>query len=90
MSKTKIRMEFNSEGFKQILCSDGVKGAVESAASGIQGRANANMNTESPGFYMHSVLGGRAGRWVAFVGTTDHKSRVAESEYKALSRAVNG
>ncbi len=89
---TQIRLEFNSDGFKELLCSDGIQGAVESAASGIQARANANANLseKSSGYYMRTVQGSRAGRWLGFVGATDHETLVAESEYQALTKAVGG
>ena len=89
--KTQIKIEFKSEGFHEILCGGGVQGAVSSAAEGIQSRANANLNEDSEGFSMHTWMGNYGGgRWVASVNTTDHASCVAESEDKALTRAVSG
>lgn len=87
-----IRLEFNSAGFKEVLCSSGVEGVVRSAASGIQARANANANLspESSGYYMRTVQGSSAGRWLGFVGATDHETLVAESEHQALTKAVGG
>lgn len=87
-----IRLEFNSEGFKELLCSDEIQSVVESAASGIQKRATAyaNLSEKSSGFYMRTVKGSTAGRWLGFVGATDHESLIAESEHKALTKAVNG
>lgn len=89
---SEIRLEFNSDGFKEVLCSSGVHGVVESAASGIQARANANANLSdnSTGYYMRTVQGSSAGRWLGFVGATDHETLVAESEYQALTKAVSG
>ena len=89
---TQIRIEFNSDGFKELLCSDGIQGVVESAATGIQTRANANANLSenSTGYYMRTVQGSSAGRWLGFVGATDHETLVAESEYQALTKAVGG
>ena len=87
-----IRLEFNSDGFRELLCSDGIQGAVESAASGIQARANANANLSenSNGYYMRTIQGTTAGRWLGFVGATDHETLVAESEYQALTKAASG
>lgn len=87
-----IRLEFNSEGFKELLCSPEIQAEVESAAKGIQTRAtaNANLSEKSSGYYMRTVQGSTAGRWLGFVGATDHESLIAESEYKALTKAVNG
>lgn len=84
-------LTFNSDGFKAILNSEGVKGAVESAAAGIQERANANLTEDSEGYSMHSWTGNYGGgRWVASVSTTDYASQKAEAENKCLSRAVTG
>jgi len=89
---TQTRLEFNSDGFKELLCSDGIQGVVEEAATGIQTRANANANLseDSTGYYMRTVQGSSAGRWLAFVGATDHETLVAESEHQALTKAVGG
>lgn len=85
-----IRIKFISSGFKEILCSEGVKSLVESATSDIQGRANANNMRGGDGFDSHVWMGSfGGGRWVGSVTTTDHKSMIAETEDKALSRAVN-
>ena len=86
-----VRLEFISDGFKELLCSDGVQGVVQSAAAGIQARANANANLseDSTGYYMRTVQGS-VGRWLGFVGATDHETLVAESEYQALTKAMNG
>lgn len=84
-----IRLEFNSDGFRQILKSDGVKGLVQKQSDTIKNRANANINGESEGFSSETIYGGfGGGRWVGFVSTTDEASQRAESEDKALSRAV--
>ncbi len=77
------RIEFNSEGFKEILTGDGVKSLVSSTAQGIASRAGA-------GFEATTICGGYGGgRWVGFVSSTDAESAKAESEYKVLSGAVS-
>lgn len=84
-----IRLEFISNGFRQILKSDGVKGLVQKQTDTIKDRANANLNEDSEGFSSDVIYGGfGGGRWVGFVGTTDAASQRAEAEDKALSRAV--
>lgn len=84
-----ISIKFNSAGFKEILCSDGVQGAVRDATESIQARANANNSRGGEGFSADIWMGRYGGgRWVGSVSTTDHKSRVAEAEDKALSRAL--
>lgn len=90
MSKKQMQIKFKSEGFKQILTGDGVQSAVESAAASIQAKANANLTEDSEGFSSHVWQGNYGGgRWIGSVSTTDYTSMVAETENKALSRAVN-
>lgn len=89
-----IRIEFNSEGFREILTGAGVQSAVSEATQKIQAQANANaagdLAESSDGFSAKTWLGGFGGvRWVGSVSTTDHSTMVAEAENKALSRAVS-
>ena len=88
-----MKIEFKSEGFRQILLGDGVKDVLYPVVKRIQENANSNANLpdESEGFsckIWHGNDGG--GRWIGSVSTTDHASMVAEAEDKALSRAVTG
>lgn len=86
-----MRLTFNSQGFYDILNGSGVQALVKTTADGIQGRANAAITGESSGFYSRVEKGTYGGgRWVGFVGSTDHASLVAETENKALTRAVTG
>jgi hypothetical protein len=94
MMATQIRLQFISEGFKEILTGAGVQSAVREAARAIQARANANaaseLDEDSDGYSARTWLGGYGGgRWVGSVSTTDHSTMVAEAENKALSRAVS-
>lgn len=82
-----MRIEWNNDGFKQLLQSSGVEALVLSHAETIAGRANANMTEDSEGFRAHSVRA--SSRYVAYAGTTDEATRRAEAENKVLSRAVN-
>lgn len=89
-----IRLEFISEGFKEILTGAGVQNLVTEATQKIQAQANANaageLDEDSEGFSAKTWLGGfGGGRWVGSVSTTDHSTMVAEAENKALSRAVS-
>lgn len=91
---TQIRLQFISEGFKEILTGAGVQSAVSEATQAIQARANANaageLDEDSDGYSARTWLGGYGGgRWVGSVSTTDHSTMVAEAENKALSRAVS-
>lgn len=80
---------FNSKGFRDILCGNGVKALVEDATTNIQSRANANNTHGGEGFSAHVWRGGYGGgRWVGSVSVADYQSGVAEAEDKALSRAV--
>lgn len=86
---TSIRLEFISEGFKEILESDGVHDLVQETAEGICDKANGNNVRGGEGFttsVIHGSYGG--GRWVGFVKTTDKQSEIAEAEDKALTGAV--
>ena len=77
------RIEFNSEGFKEILTGDGVKNLVSSTSQDIASRAG-------EGFAATTIYGGYGGgRWIGFVSSTDAESAKAESEYKVLSGAVS-
>ena len=89
-----IRLEFLSEGFKEILTGAGVQSVVSETTQKIQAQANANaageLDENSEGFSARTWLGGfGGGRWVGSVSTTDHSTMVAEAENKALSRAVS-
>lgn len=85
------RIQFISAGFKEILCGGGVQEAVTEAAATIQARANGNNTRGGEGFQTETWMGGYGGgRWCASVYTSDRKSCIAESEDKALSRAVSG
>lgn len=85
--QTKIK--FISSGFKDILCSEGVMNLVTSETSIIQDKANANNSRGGDGFSANVWMGAYGGgRWVGSVTTTDLKSKIAEAEDKALSRAV--
>lgn len=88
---SQLRLEFNSDGFREILCGDGVKGMVDSATEKIKVKADAGIQGTSEGFSASSFLGNYGGgRWVGVVSTTDKESMIAESEGKALSKAVSG
>lgn len=89
-----IRLQFNSDGFREILTGAGVQSVVSEATRKIQAQANANaageLDENSEGFSAKTWLGGfGGGRWVGSVSTTDHSTMVAEAENKALSRAVS-
>lgn len=85
----KVRMEFNSAGFKEVLESDGVRAAVDEIGQEIASRANANISGESDGFEVRTQIGGYGGgRWVSFVTASDFEASKEEAEDKVLTRAV--
>lgn len=83
------RIVFNSDGFRQILLSDGCHELVQNVTEEIADRANANNDRGGEGFKSSTQVGGYGGgRWIGFVSTTDKKSMIAESEDKALTRSL--
>lgn len=87
-----FEMEWNHEGFEAILQAPGTASAIESAMRNIQKRANSNNHRGGKGFHAGKRIARAYGsnRWLGFVYTSDLNSRIAESEDKALSRAVGG
>ena len=84
MADPKIRLKFNPQGFAQILNSQGCHDLVQSVAEDIAERANANSGLDS--FRATSVQAPT--RYIGFASTTDKASLKAESEDKALTRAI--
>lgn len=83
------RIVFNSEGFRQILLSEGCKSLVEKTTQEICNRANANNSRGGDGFKASTEVGGfGGGRWIGFVSATDKKASAAQSEDQALTRAI--
>lgn len=81
------RIVFNSEGFRQILLSEGTQKLVQETADTIRDQANANYDGD--GFVSNTIIGGYGGgRWIGFVKATDKESMIAESEDLALTRAI--
>ena len=84
------RIVFNSDGFRQLLLSDGVRELVQSTAEEICDKANGNNTRGGDGFVVRTQVGGYGGgRYVAFVSSTDKNSFIAESEDKALTGALS-
>ena len=83
-------IEFNNDGFKAILSSDGCREAVEQTTQEIADKANGNNSHGGTGFGSKVEFGTRAQRFVGFVHTTDKNSEIAESEDGALTGAVYG
>ena len=83
-----MEIVFNSAGFKEILESEGVRELVQDTAQEIANKANENYGGDG---YEVKVqhLGYGGGRWGAFITSKDLKAAQAESEDKALTRALN-
>ena len=83
------RIVFNSEGFREILLSDGCHEVVQSVTDEIAAKANANNDRGGNGFNASTEVGGYGGgRWIGFVTATDKKAAAAQSEDQALTRAL--
>ncbi len=79
-----VRIEFISQGFQDILFSEGCEEVVQQTAEEIAQRANDNSGLDT--FSASTVRSGT--RWIGFASTTDKTSLAAESEDKALTRAL--
>ena len=87
----KVKIEFNSKGFEQILTSEGAGAVCEQQAEAIKERADAGLSSDnSPGYAtggkIVTAYGSR--RWMYFVHTTDAATMYAEAENQVLSKAV--
>jgi len=88
----KIKIEWNHEGFEQILCSDGAGDICRQQAETIQSKANSGLTSEnSEGFKMDGKIVKAYGskRYMYFVYTTDAATMYAEASDQVLSKAVN-
>lgn len=82
-----MRITFISAGFKKILTSSDIRQKLAEEAAAIQSRAASNAKGGT--FTAQTWMGGYGGgRWVASVTASDSEANKAESENKALSRAV--
>ena len=75
-------------GFKALLKSEEVEQMLKGHADAIKDRADAYIEGDSKGFNSHTTL--KPSRWIARVGTSDLATMIAESEEKALTKAVHG
>lgn len=93
---SQMRLVFNSEGFRQILTSDGCRDLIQSTTDEIREKAVANYEAVAPkgvdaseGIKASTQIGGYGGgRWIGFVGTADKYAAAAEAEDKIITRAV--
>lgn len=80
---TKIRIELNHEGIRELLMSDAIGSEVRSAADGIARRAGAGFKVVGP-----QGLGYGGGRVGYGVVADTYEAKLAEAENGALSKAV--
>ena len=80
---TKIRIELNHDGIKELLLSDAIGGEVKKAAEGIASRAGEGFKVVGP-----QGLGYGGGRVGYGVVAATYEAKLAEAENKALSKAV--
>jgi hypothetical protein len=91
------RIVFNSEGFRQILLSDGCHELVQKTTEEIRDKAAQNYAAVSPngvdadaGISANTQVGGYGGgRWIGFVSTADQYAAAAETEDKIMTRALS-
>lgn len=88
----RTEIQWIHEGFEAILCCNETMELVREHAIRICERANTNNHRGGSGFDMATRQGRAYGsqRAMGFVYSTDQKSKLAESEDKALSKAVTG
>lgn len=80
------KIEFISQGFKDILFSPGTKELVQGVAEDICDRANMDV---PEGFESNVQSGGYGGgRYIAFVRTATKEAALEESENMTLTKAV--
>lgn len=82
------RIEFNSSGFAALIGSDAVQEMIQGYTDEIKAKADAYIVGGSEGFNANVRRVGV--RPVGLVGTSDYATLVAESEQKALTKAVHG
>lgn len=80
-----VRLDFKSEGFRQILTSPGVRAEVDRIAQAVLSAAGG----EARGYGKKTFLGSYGGgRWVSTVFTETVEGIVDESKNRTLYRAI--
>ena len=82
------KIEFISQGFKDILFAPGTKELIQGISDDIRDRANQDMPT-GEGFESKVQAGGYGGgRYIGFVTTATNEAALEESENMTLTKAV--
>ena len=92
MSETRI--VFNSDGFRQILQSEGCKEVVQQVTDNIRDKAVANydavtLDNVDASAGISSNVKQMPTRWVGFVSTSDKYAAMAEAYDSILTRALS-
>lgn len=82
---TKIRIELDHDGIRELLMSQPIADECKKAAENIASRAGEGFEVLPP-----KELGFGGGRVGYAVATGTHEARLAEAEDKVLSKAVRG
>ena len=93
---SQMRLVFNSDGFRQILTSEGCHALIQSTTDQIREKAVANYAATAPdsvdaseGITSSTMIGGYGGgRWLGFVSTANDHAAAAEANDKILTRAA--
>lgn len=90
MANDIARIEFISQGFKEILLSDGVGELVANTTERVCEECNALNDRGGEGFESATFKGDYAGgRWVGYISAIDKEARQAASEDKVFERALH-
>lgn len=82
----KVRIEFISDGFREILSSAGTASVVDESAQRIAANASASGGT----FVASGFMGGYGGgRYIGIVAADDYEAMYNEAVDKTLSTAVH-
>ena len=89
---TKIRMQFENEGFRNILNNGATRDYIQSLADDMAERAKANSGRFPEAEYTAAIYHGSygGGRTVGSVWTGNYEARLAQAIDKSLSKAVSG
>ncbi len=84
------KIDFISQGFKNILFSPGTKELLQNIGDEIKDRANESI-PDGDGFSARVQAGGYGGgRYVGYVKTDNDAAALEESENMTLTKAVRG
>lgn len=90
----RVRMEFDSAAFRQILMSDECRAMVQEEADKMASRANGlqSFNEDGePGYGASTFMGGYGGgRWIGHVSSVNFSGDFDQAQNQTLTRAANG